>query len=186
MAMGSPSPPDSRRASAEVGARRGPALGGGTCRNSVVVKPHVLPGLTRSLTPREPDAAAARAALRRHACRQAMARCAFESRGRGDVALAIRCCARRAGRRLRPGGEQPLFTVGTVPLRSHGWQVRSARHFGATCRPSCAHSDPLHTPSPVPHQRYARITRTDSTCFAGRCHGQALHAHRPRWQRGRR
>jgi hypothetical protein len=45
--------------------RRGPALGGGTCRNSVVVKPHVLPGLTRSLTPREPDAAAARAALRR-------------------------------------------------------------------------------------------------------------------------
>ena len=151
----------------------------------MVVKPHVLPGLTRSLTPREPDAAAARAALRRHACRQAMARCAFESRGRGDVALAIRCCARRAGRRLRPGGEQPLFTVGTVPLRSHGWQVRSARHFGATCRPSCAHSDPLHTPSPVPHQRYARITRTDSTCFAGRCHGQALHAPRPRWQRER-
>ena len=31
----------------------------------MVVKPHVLPGLTRSLTPREPDAAAARAALRR-------------------------------------------------------------------------------------------------------------------------
>jgi hypothetical protein len=144
------------------GWRRGPALGGGTCRNSVVVKPHVLPGLTRSLTPREPDAAAARAALRRHACRQAMARCAFESRGRGDVALAIRCCARRAGRRLRPGGEQPLFTVGTVPLRSHGWQVRSARHFGATCRPSCAHSDPLHTPSPVPHQRWCLHYPCDS------------------------
>eukprot|EP00966_Prymnesium_polylepis_P000246 5642-Prymnesium_polylepis.1 len=56
----------------------------------------------------------------------------------------------------------------------------AARHFGAgpaaPLKPSCAHSDPLHTPFPVPHQRYARITRTDSTCFAGRCHGQALHA----------
>ena len=83
-----------------------------SCRNSVVVKAHVGAGLTRSLTPREPDAAAARAALQRHACRQAMARCAFESRGRGDVALAICCCARRAGRRLRPGGEQPsLWTA---------------------------------------------------------------------------
>eukprot|EP00966_Prymnesium_polylepis_P057850 1339937-Prymnesium_polylepis.1 len=31
--------------------------------------------------------------------------------------------------------------------------MRSARHFGATCRPSCAHCDPLHTPSLAPHQR---------------------------------
>ena len=111
----------------------------------MVVKPHVGAGLTRSLTPREPDAAAARAALRRHACRQAMARCAFESRGRGDVALAIRCCARRAGRRLRPGRGAIVHRMDCASTLAWLACEVGARHFGATCRPSCALLPSAHT-----------------------------------------
>eukprot|EP00966_Prymnesium_polylepis_P142396 3287911-Prymnesium_polylepis.1 len=104
-----------------------------------------------------------------------MTRCTFESRGR--VATSRLRSAAAPG--VLAAASSPAASSHCSPSRlSHDWQMRSARHFGAT--PAAPHARTLrssaHTFSgtaPALCPALPRPTRC-SHLLAGRCHGQEL------------